>query len=591
MKSNKITKWLLLCLSVVSLSACDITLYPEDKVTPGTYFRNENDLQLFTNNFYTSLPSATDIYQDEADIIINPALDDKISGQRIIPETGGGWSWTTLRQINYYLENSHRCDDQAVRKHYDGIARFFRALFYYEKVKRFGDVPWYDVVVGSGDKELLNKPRDSRKYVMEKVLADLDYAIENVSEAKDVYRVTKWAALALKSRVMLYEGTFRKYHNLGDWEDCLKESVKAAEELIKDGGFALYANGKTPYADLFMTLNATETSSEIILARDYNNTVQIRHSVQNYTKSPTAGCTGVTRRLVDAYLMKDGSFHTARANYDKLGFVEECKNRDPRMAQTLRTPGYKIDGVSTPTDLSSMKLGYQLRKYYINVQYDGFSEVDMPVFRLAEVYLNLAEAKAELGTLTDTDLDNTVNKLRARVGVEGKLTTAAAVEPWIADCYPTLKALNPSNLGVILEIRRERTVELVMEGFRYWDIMRWKEGKVFEEEFLGMYIAGAGQIDVDGDGNGDFNIITKSNSGVSIAGKDLKVGENLTLVNPGATSEYNGESGFLTVHRQDVMQRVWREDRDYYYPIPTKERVLTNGVLTQNPGWDDGLGI
>ena len=581
----------MLCLSVVSLSACDITLYPEDKVTPGTYFRNETDLQLFTNNFYTSLPSATDIYADEADIIINPALDDKISGQRIIPETGGGCSWTTLRQINYYLENSYRCSDEAVRKHYDGIARFFRALFYYEKVKRFGDVPWYDKVVGSGDKDLLNKPRDSRKYVMEKVLDDLNYAIANISETKDVYRVTKWAALALKSRVMLFEGTFRKYHNLGDWQVCLEESVKASEELIEDGGFALFSKGSTPYADLFMTLNATETSSEIILARDYNNTVQIRHSVQNYTKSPTAGCTGVTRRLVDAYLMKDGSFHTARANYDKLGFVEECKNRDPRMAQTLRTPGYQIDGVSTPADLSSMKLGYQLRKYYINVQYDGFSEVDMPVFRLAEIYLNLAEAKAELGTLTDADLENTVNKLRARVGVTGKLTTSATVEPWIADCYPTLKALNPSNLGVILEIRRERTVELVMEGFRYWDIMRWKEGKVFEEEFLGMYIPSAGQIDVDGDGAGDFNIVTAGNAGVSIAGKDLKVGENLTLVIPGATSQYNGESGFLTVHRQDVMQREWKEDRDYLYPIPTKERVLTNGVLTQNPGWNDGLGL
>ena len=581
----------MLCLSVVSLSACDITLYPEDKVTPGTYFRNETDLQLFTNNFYTSLPSATDIYADEADIIINPALDDKISGQRIIPETGGSWSWTTLRQINYFLENSHRCSDAAVREHYNGIARFFRAFFYYEKVKRFGDVPWYDKVVGSGDKELLNKPRDSRKYVMEKVLDDLNYAIANISETKDVYRVTKWAALALKSRVMLFEGTFRKYHNLGDWQVCLEESVKASEELIKDGGFALFSKGTTPYADLFMTLNATETSSEIILARDYNNTVQLRHSVQNYTKSPTAGCTGVTRRLVDAYLMKDGSFHTARANYDKLGFVEECKNRDPRMAQTLRTPGYQIDGVSTPADLSSMKLGYQLRKYYINVQYDGFSEVDMPVFRLAEIYLNLAEAKAELGTLTDADLENTVNKLRARVGVTGKLTTSATVEPWIADCYPTLKALNPSNLGVILEIRRERTVELVMEGFRYWDIMRWKEGKVFEEEFLGMYIPSGGQIDVDGDGKGDFNIVTAGNAGVSIAGKDLKVGENLTLVIPGTTSQYNGESGFLTVHRQDVMQREWNEERDYLYPIPTKERVLTNGALKQNPGWNDGLGL
>ena len=177
MKSNKITKWLMLCLSVVSLSACDITLYPEDKVTPGTYFKSESELQLFTNNFYTALPSATDVYADEADIIINPALDDAISGQRIIPETGGGWSWTALRQINYYLENSYRCEDAAVRKHYDGIARFFRALFYFNKVVRFGDVPWYDQVVGSGDAALLNKARDSREYVMEKVLADLNYAI------------------------------------------------------------------------------------------------------------------------------------------------------------------------------------------------------------------------------------------------------------------------------------------------------------------------------------------------------------------------------------------------------------------------------
>ena len=582
----------MLCLSVVSLSACDITLYPEDKVTPGTYFRNETDLQLFTNNFYTSLPSATDIYADEADIIINPALKDEVSGQRIVPETGGGWSWTTLRQINYFLENSHRCSDAAVREHYNGIARFFRALFYYEKVKRFGDVPWYDVVVGSGDKDLLNKPRDSREYVMGKVIEDLNFAIANINDTKDVYRVSKWAALALKSRVMLFEGTFRKYHGLGNWETYLQESAAASEQLIKDGGFALYAKGKTPYAELFMTLNATETSTEVILARDYNNTVTLRHSVQNYTKSPTAGCTGVTRRLVDAYLMADGSFHTARAGYDKLGFVEECKGRDPRMAQTLRTPGYAIDGVSTPADLSSMKLGYQLRKYYINVQYDGFSEVDLPVFRLAEVYLNLAEAKAELGTLTQDDLDNTVNKLRARAGVTGNLQIGAAAEPWIKNCYPTLAAANPSNLGVILEIRRERTVELVMEGFRYWDIMRWKEGKVFEEEFLGMYIKGAGPLDVDGDGKADFNIATANNAGTPIDGKNLKIGENLTLVEPSAGgSTYNGESGFLTVHRQDVMQRKWIEERDYLYPIPTKERVLTNGALKQNPGWDDKLGL
>ena len=222
----------MLCLSVVAVSACDITLYPEDTITPGSYFRNETDLQLFTNNFYASvMPSATDIYADEADIIINPALKDEISGQRIIPETGGGWSWTALRQINYYLANSYRCPDEEARKHYDGIARFFRAYFYYTKVARFGDVPWYDVVVGSGDSDLLNKPRDSRKLVMKNVLADLDYAIENISSSKEVYRVTKWAALALKSRVMLFEGTFRKYHVLVTGKSVLTSVLRLLSSL------------------------------------------------------------------------------------------------------------------------------------------------------------------------------------------------------------------------------------------------------------------------------------------------------------------------------------------------------------------------
>ena len=576
----------MLCLSVVAVSACDITLYPEDTITPGSYFRNEADLQLFTNNFYTALPSATDIYTDEADIIINSSLDEAISGQRTIPETGGGWSWTALRQINYYLENSYRCPDEEARKHYDGIARFFRAHFYFIKVARFGDVPWYDQVVGSGDADLLNKPRDSRKYVMDKVLADLDYAIENIRTNKDVYRVTKWAALALKSRIMLFEGTFRKYHNLGDWEVCLQECVKASEQLMKEGGFSLYAKGSTPYATLFNTLDATETSEEVILARDYSEGVKLSHSVQTYTASPTAGCTGVTRRLVDAYLIKDGSRHTDRANYDKLGFIEECKNRDPRMAQTLRTPGYVVNGKLTPANLFSIKLGYQLRKYYISDKYDGFSYVDLPVFRLAEVLLNFAEAKAELGIFSQADADKTINALRKRAGITGTYSVGTPADEWLKACYPTLASLNPNNIGDILEIRRERTVELVMEGRRYHDIIRWKEGKVFEKEFVGMYIAGAGQIDIDGDGNADFNIVTKNNSGVSILGKDLKVGEHLTLV---MDDTYNGESGFLTVFRKDIMERKWNEERDYFYPIPRKERVLTNGVLTQNPGWEDGL--
>ena len=113
MKSTKITKWLMALCCIAGVSSCDITLYPEDKLTPDSYFRNETDLQLFTNSFYTYLPS-TGIYQDEADIIINPILMEEMSGQRVVPETGGGWSWTQLRQINYFLENSYHCEDKEV---------------------------------------------------------------------------------------------------------------------------------------------------------------------------------------------------------------------------------------------------------------------------------------------------------------------------------------------------------------------------------------------------------------------------------------------------------------------------------------------
>ena len=142
----------------------------------------------------------------------------------------------------------------------------------------YGDVPWYDMVIGSADTELLNKPRDSRKVVMDNVLKDLNYAIENIRDTKDVYRITKWSALALKSRIMLFEGTFRKYHGLGDWEKCLEECASASQTLINEGGYTLFSKGKNAYQTLFSTLNATETMDEVILARDYNNGVTLRHS-------------------------------------------------------------------------------------------------------------------------------------------------------------------------------------------------------------------------------------------------------------------------------------------------------------------------
>src|SRR5690606_739765 len=118
------------------------------------------------------------------------------------------------------------------------------------KVVRFGDVPWYDAVLGVDDEGLL-KPRDSRKEVFTKMLEDIDFAIAHCSEQKSAQLITKWTALALKSRMCLFEGTFRKYHGLGDWQGILQEAVNASEQLM-DGPYSIYTSSPDKaYQELF----------------------------------------------------------------------------------------------------------------------------------------------------------------------------------------------------------------------------------------------------------------------------------------------------------------------------------------------------
>lgn len=191
-------------------SSCDLTLIPEDTVTPQTFFKTETDLRLWTNQFYTMLESPDNAAGLNADDMVDKSMGDVISGTRMASNEKG-WTWTALRKINYYLANSHNCTDEAVRTKYDGVAYFFRAYFYYEKVLRYGDVPWYEQVIGSEEEELLKKPREDRGIIMDHVMNDLKNAIEMLPREKDVARVTRWSALALKSRIALYEGTWRKY--------------------------------------------------------------------------------------------------------------------------------------------------------------------------------------------------------------------------------------------------------------------------------------------------------------------------------------------------------------------------------------------
>jgi hypothetical protein len=578
---------MILAVMLLALTACEdfLTRRPKDELSPDTYFKTETECQLYTNNFYTILPAATDFYQEDDDYIIPNSLSTKVIGNRVVPTTSGTWNWNMLRQINFFLSRSHQCEDNDVRERYEALARFFRAYFYFEKVKRYGDVAWVDEPIDANDKTLY-RGRDPRAMVMEHVLEDIDFAIENLPSGRDVYRVTKWTALALKSRIFLFEGTFRKYHGLQGWEDCLKESAAASLKFINESGYGIYKSGTTPYQSLF-TL-ADSDRSEVILTRAYKQSISLVHDANGAFTSTTSSRNGLAKDVVDMYLMSDGSRFTDKPRYNAMDFYAETQDRDPRLAQTIRTPGYTRMGDTEllAPNMAAVTTGYQPIKYVCEKKYDSYqtSENDMPVFRTAEVYLNYAEAKAELNEqLTQGDLDISVNKIRARVSMPpiNMAQANADPDPYLLDKttgYPNVSKC--ANTGVILEIRRERTVELILEGFRYWDLMRWKEGKRFERPFYGMRLDGVGEYDLDRNGTVDL-VVYEGDAPATAQGVVYKSLSELNL-----SSETEGN---IVLH-EDII-RTFDESKDYLYPIPTEDIVLTQGVVKQNPGWDDMDGL
>ena len=572
--------------SVLLLSACSMDKYPEDKLSPETYFSSAQELKLYTNYFYKLMPTGADLYEEEGDHFVAPVPSRQVQGTRLIPETDNKWNWEVLRKINFYLAHSSNCEDADARAHYDGVARFFRAYFYFMKVRNYGDVPWYSQVVNSDDKELLAKPRDSRQLVVDSIIADLDFAIENLPETHTPYEVNKWTALALKSRVCLFEGTFRKYHagktfnpNNLPWEDLLATSAEAAEILMNESGYTIYSDGEQPYRDLFASLNANP--KEFIWARCYSADLSIKNNANAWSVART---TGFTKRHVNMYLNVDGTRFTDIQGYDTLGYVEECKNRDPRMAQTIHTPGYIQYGETktSPVDLKQSSTGYKYIKYVMEKKYNTWdaSLVCLPIFRMGEVLLNFAEAKAELGTLTQADLDKSINVLRDRVGMPHLDMATANANPcaYMEKCYPNVS--QSANKGVIMEIRRERLIETPLEGLHYWDIMRWREGKAFTQPYLGIYFPGPGKYDMTGSGKASINLMEEGQTGGGGIGiTKLYLGSDVILTNGTLGNMW----AFSTLNFQ------FDENKDYLDPIPTNERVLTNGALTQNPGWNDGL--
>ena len=598
MKKNIILYSFIALLSGTAGCSDMLDQYPLDAISPETYYNNADELRSATNQFYGMFPGAASGYTESADVVCTFNLPAEVQGIRTVPTSGGGWNWEYLRAVNFYLSHSVRCDDVDAREHFDGIARFFRAYFYFEKVKRFGEVPWFDRELSSTDPELF-RPRDSRDFIMDKILDDLTYAINNISDKKDLYNVTHWTALALKSRICLFEGTYRKYHGIPGYEKFLDECATASKLFIDNAPYAIYKTGAQPYRDLFSSMNAIE--EEVILARDYDRAQNVMHEANANTLSPTYGRPGMNKKIVNSYLMTNGDRFTDQPGYETMQYYDEMQNRDPRLTQTVVGPGYmRINSttVSSP-NFGASTTGYQITKWVTDASGDGYlgSSNDYILFRAAEVYLNYAEAKAELGTLTQEDLEISIKKIRDRVGMPNIDMFAANANPDPYLCAPETGYRNVTdpNKGVILEIRRERTIELCLEGHRYYDIIRWKEGKIFEQPYKGMYFpgltkgSGENRYDVFDMNDGiagdkekvDICIYTGKKPSVKNIRKFYKLGEEFVLT--------DGDKGNIICHDIEKEPRQWNEERDYFFPIPTTERSLTNGALTQNPGWNDGL--
>jgi hypothetical protein len=507
-----------------------------------------------------------------------------MNGQTTLPASGGGWAkgdWEALRDINYFFANYEKATgDEAEINRYVGEALFFRAIFYYVKLRRFGNVPWYDRLLNPGDVEELNKPRDSRKFVVEKLMDDLDKAVTYLpSRGTDAAwdgRVNKEAAMVLQARIALYEGTWEKYHagtafgvTGADGTAFLQKAAAVTDALITLGTCSLDNIGETNGYQNVFNKESYVGSKEVLFWRQYNSSLGITNGWSDF--STYGALTGLSKSMVESYLCTDGKPIEGNSLYQgDATLLDVVANRDPRLNQTI----YVNDGQHQqfhasqpapyfvyPSFAENDKrciTGYQLYKGHIpSVNLSGsMNQNAMIYFRYDEALLINAEAKAELGPISQADLDNTVNKLRDRVGMPHM--TLTDVNSWsYTKEFPALS-------NIINEIRRERKVELACEGFRVDDIFRWAAAGIL---IKGYQPKGAKLAQWQG-------TLTPAPSQNFIDAVAALVADDDGYIFPYATQPAVATTGY----NFDVT-------RDYLRPLPTDQLVLNPKLAPNNPGW------
>lgn len=547
---------------ILLLGACKkedfLDRFPQDAISDPTFFKNENDLKLYLNRFYDALPVQRGNSEANSDNFAQGNRDVFLAGEYVVPATDGNWSyagWANIRYVNYFLQRYNRAEmDATLKNNYAAEGRFFRALFYWDKVKRYGAVPWINTDLTDTSTAILFGPRQPHKQVMDSVLADLNFAVANAAEATNTQfagRITKDVALALKARICLWEGTFRKYQALGDEQTYLREAVTASETLINSGRYSIYKTGNPSkdYYNLFIQ-EELRGNTETILAMRYIKDV----SMHNLTRQISDVWPALTKNFVRSFLDKNGVPTALSPLYQGDETLDkEMIDRDPRFSQIIATRGFSFtnnpngtrDEMTLPR-IPGVVTGYAAVKNYSPdpAQWNANqSTLDLFIFRYAETLLIYAEAKAELGEADQAVIDKSINKIRERVGMANMVIATLVKDP--QSIFPTLPVL-------LDEIRRERRIELVGEGFRFDDLLRWKAGSLI-------------------------------NNPETVRG--MKLTPALRAQYPAnQVSNVQVDANFYIRVYPNIAARTWN-DKMYLFPLPTNELTLNPALLPQNQGW------
>ena len=570
-------------MTLASASSC-LDFSPEAQMNDDMVWTSEGNFQLFANQFYsyTRDIESGQTYQYgvsdgphsdlRSDLCATSSVNPYSQGTNTIPEKDD--NYTSLYKRIYYtnllLQKAESFSKPSAIAQSVAEAKFFRAYCYFELVQLYGDAILLTTPADM-DSPLMKAPRNDRGEVIDQCIKDLQEAAEVLPQTpSEAGRLSSDAALAFLSRVALYEGTWQKFHTGGFQATTNSERVssllstakQAAKKVMEGGRYSLFYSavlGTESYRYMFILEDekcnpaglTTKDNTEYIFSRRHR---AIDGVGLNITKAYLANAIYPTRKLANLYLCQNGlpiSYNGA-SNPQFSGYstaTSEFKNRDNRMLTTLAQRGTLVwDNTSDhcrtawdDTDLGRAKSvgacansGYQTHKWAVErLVTDKYETMDFPIIRYAEVLLNFAEATYEMdGKIKDSDLDKSLNLVRKRVNPDMTALSNALVEA--------------NGLSMRDEIRRERTVELVFEGFRIDDLKRWATAA---------------------------NEMPQTQTGVQWKGTEF---ETLWA----KQSRQVDSDGCIILYDN----RSW-SDKNYLYPLPADQLQL-NPALGQNPGWE-----